>query len=271
MPQEETSPLNKDQWKWELRPHPDREFVQSLLHSIEYGVNIGYQGERHSLISTNWPSANKYSSAVTKSIEKDLFHGRKAGPFKEPPFQNFVGSPMGAFPKKRSMGKYRVIHDLSWPPGRSINDYILKEEFTLQYISIDDIASLVKVLHGKCMGSYMSKIDLEDAFKHIAVRNQDWELLGSTWYDTKGQVCYYVDLVLPFGLRSSPKLFNDFADGLEYIMKNRGASSIVHYLDDFFTCDTDLDQCRKNLDIMSSACIDIGFSLQPSKIVPPTV
>ena len=53
-------------------------------------------------------------------------------------------------------------------------------------------------------------------------------------------------------------------------MKNRGASSIVHYLDDFFTCDTDLDQCRKNLDIMSSACIDTGFSLQPSKIVPPS-
>ena len=90
------------------------------------------------------------------------------------------------------------------------------------------------------MGSYMSKIDLEDAFKHFAVRKQDWELLSSTWYDTEDQVCYYVDLVLPSGLRSSPKLFNDFADGLEYIMKNRGASSIVHYFDDFFTCDTDL-------------------------------
>ena len=33
-------------------------------------------------------------------LERELGLGRKIGPFLTPPFENFVGSPMGAIPKK---------------------------------------------------------------------------------------------------------------------------------------------------------------------------
>ena len=57
----------------------------------------------------------------------------------------------------------------------------------------------------------MGKLDLEDAYKYIMVNPDDWELLGSTFNmrlpDGSLRKQYYMDCVLPFGLRSSPRIF----------------------------------------------------------------
>ena len=43
----------------------------------------------------------------------------------------------------------------------------------------------------------------------------------------------YVDRVLPFGLRSAPKIFSARADALEYIITEEVVFWLRHYLDDF--------------------------------------
>ena len=186
-----------------LRNHPDKDFVNTIVSYAQFGVRIGYSGSRQFRISKNWPSALKHKEAIQAFIEKDCACGRKGGPFLQPPMQNFVGSPMGAFVKKRSPGKIGEIHDLSWPPGESVNDHIF-EDCSVHYITMDKIASLVKHCGSGC---FMAKLDLEDAYKHIMVRCEDCELLGSVWdfKDENGHITnvYYVDLVLPFGLKSS--------------------------------------------------------------------
>ena len=45
---------------------------------------------------------------------------------------------------------------------------------------------------------------------------------------------YYVDTVLPFGVRSSTRLFDNFAIALEYIMHRHYVDDVIHYLDDLF-------------------------------------
>ena len=187
------SPLNYESWKTELAHHPDRTFVSKLLDGIQFGVNLGFVGCRKSVVSKNWPSAHKHRDVIEDSISKDLALGRKAGPFTDPPFENFVGSPMGVYEKKRSPGKFRIIHDLSWPPGRSVNDGINPDDYSLQYISIDQAVNLVKQ-YGQ--DTLMSKIDLKDAFKHVVVRPEDWELLGTSWtrrnHNGYEQIEYYI-------------------------------------------------------------------------------
>ena len=84
---------------------------------------------------------------------------------------------MGAF-RKRSSAKYRVIYDLSWPPHSSVNRFIPKEDFSLKYITIQDIVRRVSQCGN---GSYTAKLDLAEAFKQILVRPYDWELLGFTF------------------------------------------------------------------------------------------
>ena len=115
---------------------------------------------------------------------------------------------MGAVAKKHSAPvKWRIINNLSWPAGLSVNDGIPKDSSTCTYDTIDKVITHLKAA-GK--GALMSKLDLSDAFRHILVHPDNWELLGSTWpVDINSALypAYFFDAFLPFGLRSSPSLF----------------------------------------------------------------
>ena len=58
----------------------------------------------------------------------------------------------------------------------------------------------------------MAKFDVKAAYRNIAVHPADCYLLGMKW---RGQ--YYVDLALPFGLRSASHIFNTVAEAVEWI------------------------------------------------------
>ena len=141
---------------------------------------------------------------------------------------------MDAIPKERSTPvKWRIINDLSWPAGHLINDGIPKDLFSCHYDTMDNAITHLKRL---CSGALMSKLDLSDAFRHILVHPDDWELLGSTWPVEKNGVmtsAYLFDAYLPFGSRSSPALFLQYADLLATVMQQLNALPVWHYLDDF--------------------------------------
>lgn len=249
---------------------PDREFVHKTVQACTDGVRIGYRGPRTPRVCKNWPSTRKLASAVKASIKKDLCLGRKLGPFPSPPSQNFIGSPMGAF-QKRSSSKVRVIHDLSWPPGESVNDFISSEDYAVEYMSVDDVVKSVKRYGPETL---LAKLDLADAFHHVLVHPDDWELLGSSYdeQDIDGNIHtqYYVSAVLPFGLRSSPKLFTDIAHAMKLIMIYRGTTDVDHYLDDYITLGPpETEICENNLNVMLEVCQDVGFAVNPNKVVLP--
>ena len=177
---------------------------------------------------------------------------------------------MGAFSKRS--GKVRVIHDLSWPPTMSVNSFIDIEDFRVEYMSVDDVVEHVKHLGHGC---YLAKLDLADAFKHVPVRQEDWPLLGSTWYayvpaTDSYELQYYFDRVLMFGGRSSPRLFNDIAKAAAFIMNKQGVSYCDQYLDDFVTAASTNNECDSNLQSMLLTCQDLGFSVNPQKVHSPT-
>ena len=121
---------------------------------------------------------------------------RVAAPFDSPPFPNFQVSPIGLVPKKDS-GKFRTIFHLSHPKSgtTSINSAISKDEFSLQYVTIDHAIEGIKQSDQGC---FRAKTDIESAFRLIPIHPDDYELLGMYW-----QGKYYYDIVPPFGLRSA--------------------------------------------------------------------
>ena len=262
-----TAKLKFDNWRYHLRNHPNQLYVNTVLDYIKYGVPIGYTGPHYYRVCKNWPSTRELSDQVNETLIFDVNHGTKAGPFPVPPFHHFIGSPMGAFIRKHS-SKVRVIHDLSYPPKSSVNDHIDGDLYSLQYSTIDQAVNHV-LRYGQ--GALMTKLDIKNAFKHIFVSPKDWHLLGLTWESSYGSTEYYVNLTLPFGLRSSPYLFEQFASGLHYIIENLGCSDVIHYLDDYFSCGPPSgNTCNRNLDIMLHACDETGFDVNPNKIVQPT-
>ena len=185
-----------------------------------------------------------------------------AGPFQDPPFNPFHYSGLGAVPKQD--GTWRVITHLSAPDGISVNDHIDPESVTLSYTTIDDGVRLAQQL-GR--GTLMAKIDLKKAFRQCPVRQADWHLLGLHW---RGQ--YYYDKCLPFGLRSSPYLFDTLATALEYIFRDQlNNTYIIHYLDDFLIAGPPhTTVCDDTFKGVESLCKQLGVATKLEKRTPPT-
>ena len=140
------------------------------------------------------------------------------------------------------------------PHGFSVNDSIDPDQFSLQYIKFDDVVAMVAKL-GR--GALMAKIDVQSAYRNVAVLPSQRYLLGK----------FYVDLVLPFGLRSAPFIFNSIADLVEWILHNNYMiRDLLHYLDDYITTDPPCrPDCARNLVVASSVCQSLGLPLHRTK------
>ena len=119
------------------------------------------------------------------------------GPFKTPPISSLHCSPMLTRPKAGSTNR-RVIMDLSWPHGKSVNGMVgnnvyLGTNFKLKFPSVDNITARVQKLDGNCL---LYKIDLQRAFRHLKLDPRD---INKTGLHFLGE--YYVDTAVPFGYR----------------------------------------------------------------------
>ena len=81
----------------------------------------------------------------------------------------------------------------------------------------------------------------------------------------------YIDAMLPFGLRSAPKIFNAVADALKWCVIKEGVSFIYHYLDDFAVLGPpSSEECDINLQTLKSVCEDLGVPLAAEKQAGPS-
>ena len=60
------------------------------------------------------------------------------------------------------------------------------------------------------VGTKLAKLDIESAYRVIPVHPDDRPLMDMVW---RGRL--YVDTVLPFGLRSAPKILSAAADATQ--------------------------------------------------------
>ena len=116
-------------------------------------------------------------TAADVKISQELNLDRIAGPFDQPPFEQFWILPLGLVPKKLP-GEHKMIHHLSFPKGQSVNDGISVEYSHVQYARTDDAIKLIKEVGQGC---YLAKTDIKSTFRIIPIRPEDYPLLGMTW------------------------------------------------------------------------------------------
>ena len=201
--------------------HPDRELTNFILDCIRFGFRIGVASEAD-LVSAraNLPSVKGHSSIVEAYIElRRAKNWTSAGPiFTKHHARSACKSHWESFPKNHKARKWRLITDLSYPEGHSVNDAIPSDLCTLQYIAVDQVAQAVIQL-GR--GAQLAKTDIKAAYRLMRVHPQDRVKLGFKFNDVD---LLYVDGCLPFGLRSAPKLFNALADALEWCISRQGVT-----------------------------------------------
>ena len=118
---------------------------------------------------------------------------------------------------------------------------------------------------GSWEGHVLAKFDVQGAFRTVPVHPDDKWLLGMQW---EGKV--YVDKVLPFGLRSAPKLYNAVANALLWILSRFDGADGIHYLDDFLLFGRpNSPQCAMALRRALARYETLGVPVAPGKTEGP--
>ena len=168
-------------WKEKLAKHPDREYAQYILQGIEQGFHTGVDSTR-ALTSAkqNMRSAKKNPEVIAEYIGKQVELGNILGPFPRETAPRVHINRFGAIPKKHQPGKWRIITDLSYPEGQSVNDAIDPHCCSMSYITVDEVARAALAL-GR--GTLMAKIDIKSAYRLIPVHPADRIWQGMMWDD----------------------------------------------------------------------------------------
>ena len=258
------TPLPWRVWQECLANHPDRRLADYIALGIRDGFRIGYDDRSHPCKSArkNMRSAAEHPEIIREYIAKECAEGRILGPFNPAALPTVHTSRFGVIPKS-TPGQWRLILDLSWPEGSSVNDGIDPDLCSLSYVSVDDAAKAVAAFGP---GVRLAKIDIKSAYRIVPVHPDDRPLLGMQW-----EGALYVDAALPFGLRSAPKIFTAIADAIEWAVRQDGVSCVFHYLDDFLiVAEPGSDQCEEHLRILLAVFERLNVPIAPKKLEGPT-
>jgi hypothetical protein len=211
-----------------LETYPNHHFVDTLTSIAISGARVGFGGQPAGRVSRpNHSLALLHPEIVRGAIQDEVHKGRvkEIAESNLPP--DYFCSPIGLVPKLIDgiQHGWRIIFDLSSPEGSSVNDGIPTECGTRVYETLNDAIRLVAQA-GK--GAVMMKRDLKAAFRHIPINPCEYWLLLFEW---EGR--FYVDIFLPFGLRTAPRIFNLFAEALHWVFETLYEWNSTHYLDDF--------------------------------------
>ena len=242
----------------------DSTLKEHLISGFTYGFRINSSfSKQESGFPKNHKSARDNIDIVNSKLTKEISMGRIKGPFLKPPFTNFISSPLGLVPKKE-IGQYRLIHDLSYPKGDSVNSHIPEEFTSVSYQNIETVIELVQYYGFNCL---MSKADIKDAFRLIPIHPDDYHLLGFHW---NGQ--FYFDRALPMGASSSCQLFESFSTALQWILKERfKIAGISHLLDDFFFVgEANSNKCSVALNSFLCLSEELGVPIKSEKTESPS-
>ena len=242
-----------------LCDYEDKEVIEWMKYGWPSGrlPALGDPG----ISNSNHKGATEYPAALRQYIEKEKGHGAVMGPYARIPFQGKVGiAPLSTRPKKDSQER-RVILDLSFPRGNSVNDGMTKDtylgfEAKLTFPKVDDFAFRIFTLGHNCM---MFKVDLSQYFRQLPLDPGDYSLIG---YIIEGEI--YFDKVLPMGMRSAPYIAQRVTNAIAYIHRQ-----LQYYVDDFVGAET-RQRVWQAYKALTTLLRDLRVDTSADKLVPPT-
>ena len=201
-------------------------------------------------------------------VMKEVEGGRYAGPHKEPPFENYIQSPI-RWVSKDGGAKTRLIFHLSYPQngkGQSVNANIPEELCTMKYPDFNEVIALCVKTGKNCK---IGKSDVSMAFQNVPLNSQSWRyLLLKAEHPESKKTCYFVEKCLPFGALIPCKIFQEISDVIAHIVSCRaGHSENVNYLDDYFFVELMAALCNWQINQLLMVCGLIGFPVALEKTV----
>ena len=255
------SGLHIPAWRDRLTSYHDKQ----LCDFLEFGWPIGYtKSSPPQSSSKNHGSALARPDIIDAFLAKECSLGATCGPFSANPLATpLITSPL-QIATSRS-GKPRVVLDLSFPAGSSINsgipkDTYLNEPFSLRLPGTDALQALIRI---KGRGCHLFKKDLSRAYRQLRVDPRDYSYLGFTH---NGRL--YFDIAPPFGLHSATMMCQRTTSAVTFMFSSLGFAC-TNYIDDFGGAEVPANSTQA-FTALDHLLLDLGLQSSPDKDSPPS-
>lgn len=153
---------------------------------------------------------------------------------------------------------------MSRPHSNAVNDHIQIDHY--RYKSVDNAVSLMTP------GCFFALVDIQQAYRWIPVYPPHQQLQGFQWAfgNSGNKASFFIDKRLCFGLRNAPSIFHRISNAITRMMRKKGISCIVNYLDDFLIVSPSHEECQRALLALIRLLTSLGFGINWKKVVSPT-
>jgi hypothetical protein len=251
--------------------------IPHLPHVAAYGATVAYHGPR----TRHWRANHAAAYARMPVIDEHMRAERAAGRIFRTtylywacPHLAFITNPMAPVPKKSldpsAELRFRIIMDASSDAGLSVNSFVLPGN--LQPIALstpERVGAVLAAMRAARPGVaiIMQSFDLDNAYRRIPVRAEDWWLQGILWRDE-----VYWDTHCRFGIRSAGYEFGAYSTAIERYLA-AGAVTALGYVDDFIT-PAYADEYAAAEAAFRDCCASAGLPISTSKLDaqgPPSI
>jgi hypothetical protein len=207
----------------------------------------------------------RHAEQVSAIIESEIQLGRIVGPFQNPPFPNCLLHPLHVVQKPS--GGIRLLHNLSAPAGRSLNDGVSAKAATVVYTTVEQAVDHIVRLELTGGGpASLAKVDIKDAYRNLPVCPSQFPLLVFR----QGELFYH-DAALAMGARNACKVFSSVSAAIAWVISNKFSDvAILSYIDDFLAISPSPRRTQEALDALKELCGNLNLPLNEAKTVQPT-
>ena len=172
--------------------------ARKLLSDLANGADSCQKSELPPINCPNSPSAVENGALLTDTIATWVKKGFVAGPFDTPPVAGFRANPLAVVVRN---GKIRPILNMSGPKGKSFNDNVDKRK--LEKLHMGTARQFGFGLKKAGKNATFSKFHLQDAYKLMPAKKEDFRLQGFSWLGK-----WFVETQQSFGGVPSPTNFD---------------------------------------------------------------
>ena len=156
------------------------------MNGFRTGFDIGYCGPTNRRdLAHNIQLWIGTKTQLWNKVMDEVKLGRYPGPFEEPPYKQFIQSPIGLVPKANNKVRliFHLSYDFEWKNSGSLNHHTPKEWCSVKYNDIDyAIGVCLKLLEemtkeGKDEKQtiYYGKTDTSSAFRQVPLKPSQYK------------------------------------------------------------------------------------------------
>ena len=229
------TPYKAEAWEFFLRISNLSVKYPTLVSSLHKGFDAGIPPILSTFTPPNSPSLLQHPEAYHEMVANELRKGRYIGPCTRLEVEALIGpfqsSPLSWVPKPGKPGKFRAVHNFSFPRSAtptvtSINAAIDADRYPCTWGTFDTICFIT---HNLPPGSQAAIRDVAEAYRTIPIVPDQWPGLVVKLLDEDE---FAINVCNNFGLTSAGGVYGEIGDATLDIFRTQGIGPISKWVDD---------------------------------------